>query len=368
MSVINQVLNDIEQRKKLESAPGVDSYSALEVNEPRSYLLVTVLGLILLCAIGALGYFWLSKQPVIEQPIVKAQLPDFLPIEQVIRQELPVPLPIAQPGVIPSPVVKARRKKPANKKIVEFVQPVILEPSPVEKPAAREVEQVIIVKKLSIKAPVNAKLQIKSVTLSNDQLAKLKFNQGLELMEQGLIVEAQKVWQQGLALQPANHEARERLALSYFELDLIKPAFEILQQGITRDKSAHRLSLLKAKIHLQLHQDQLALAALNKPYRFTNTSDEMIELAGAIAQQLQVWPQAQLNYAALVKRQPDNQKWLMGLAISLDGQGKSALAILRYSQIVALPGISQLLSNYAHQRIAFLTPSLAAPQSRDNNG
>ena len=352
MSVINQVLNDIEQRKRMESAQNVDNYTALEVNEPRSYAL---LGFGLFCGLCVLGYVWFtqSQDVVLAEPESLAVTPS--PISVVPFAVITAPVMTPQAIEVIKPLAPPSKPKP--KLVPVAPQPVVVkhtQPKIVDKPSAS--------------IPVKAKLEIKSVQLTAVQLAQLKFNQGLELMAQGLVTQAQSLWQQGLQLQPDNHQARERLALSYFEDNRMKSVFEVLQQGINQYPLAHGLSFLKAKIQLQVNQDKQALATLNRPYRLESASDEMIELAGAIAQQLQVWPQAQLNYSALVKRQPGNHKWLMGLAISLDGQGKSSQAIVRYTQLIGFPGVSQLLSNYAQQRIAILTPSSTNPQSRDNNG
>ena len=114
----------------------------------------------------------------------------------------------------------------------------------------------------------------------------------------------------------------------------------------------------------------MPLNALNSPYLHAYSSLDNLALAGSLAQQLEVWPQAQLNYQKLHQLEPDNQDWLIGLAISFDAQQNVPQAIQGYLRLLKLPKIDKTLYDYAHERLLYLKSMAhdATQATRDSNG
>jgi len=196
-------------------------------------------------------------------------------------------------------------------------------------------------------------LTIERVELTPTESAAALLKQGLAQADRGLMFKAQDSWRASLLALPAQHQAREYLARSYANQNNMAEGLNVLIRGIELFPKQWSFKLLAAKIYLHNQRQLQALSVLDRPYRFAKADNEILDLAGAIAQQLQQWPQAQHNYAQLVMRNKTNHKWLMGLAIALDAQAKPQ-AIARYQQLLALPDIAPVLINYAKQRIEVL--------------
>ncbi|PKF56736.1 hypothetical protein CW748_09670 [Alteromonadales bacterium alter-6D02] len=205
-----------------------------------------------------------------------------------------------------------------------------------------------------------AQLSIKPVQLSEEQLAQLKYQKGLKLQSKGELVEAREAWLKAISIQVDLHQAREQLAASYFGANDVARALAILKQGIVLFPDYEGYRLLGAQIHYQQQQVQLALDMLQQPYLKATASIHALSLAGSLAQQLTLWPQAQQSYQKLVELEPGKAQWLIGLAIALDAQGQTAQALVFYMKLLVIPNLDKSLYDYAVERVKLL--------QRDQNG
>lgn len=389
MSVINQALKDLEQRCEQQQAPPIGQLNAIVLPRSRTKLIAvfTVAGvLILVSGLWVWQSGWLSTvlpsaesaprslPQLMPQPQPKAEQSRSAPLEQplltdaVERQQLPEPL--NELNIEQPPSTNTARLKSKPQTLITAAPTPIPIPIPIPAPISQPLlaEPAVIAKKTSAqlqrttstesaKSTANqlpdSQLTIELVELTATETATLLFKQGKGQAERGLTFKAQDSWLAALQALPAHHQARESLALSYLNQNNFISALDMLTSGNNQFPHQQQFKLLAAKIYIYNQQPEQALQILDQPYRSSNADNSVIDLAGAMAQQLKLWPQAEYNYAALVARDSSNAKWLMGLAIALDAQGKSA-AIARYNQLLMLIDIEPVLNDYARQRLAIL--------------
>jgi MSHA biogenesis protein MshN len=387
MSIINRVLNDIEQRNKTQSNNNDRSFDAVDIKELNntkwltSLLIIAVLTLAIAMAwLYISGDFSLSK--VESLPVQTIQTT--APIMSVGINHTETRMTPAE-KIIPSETeISAKSQKKSIEKITKNIptfvsidedQPLQMTSLP-EKIESQMVQQppanVIAVKEvvtnvISVNKPVDKKVAVKvkqslkitPIKMSNNELAQLKLSQGLKAQKDGQITKAQEAWRDALSVEPTLHEARIQLAASYYGADETTRAITLLIKGTKTFPSFDGYSLLAAQIYYQLEKPQQALAMLDSPYLKDNTAIDNIVLAGSIAQQLKQWPVAMNNFQALVNRQRDNPQWLLGLAIAQDAQNMSSQAFNNYSYLLTLNSVDKAVLQYAQQRAQALGESLA---------
>jgi len=375
MSVINRVLNDIEQRNKAPDNHTDSSFDPVKINEPlRSSWLTGLLILTLLALTVVLTWlYFFDNRLSVHADVAKTE-------PQAIKAAPITPKALTAESLAPPPLLIKSPVENAKKKISKVEEALVVKAdmkSSTLKQQQLSIEKVDnqVIEQVSAKALANERkvtkkkpepsLIITPIKMSNSELSQLKFSQGLKAYKEGRIAQAQKAWEEALQAEPALHDARIQLAASYYGANDTTRALTLLLQSTSRFPAYSGYSLLAAQIYYQLDNPQQALAILDAPYKKESIAVENILLAGSIAQQLQQWPVAMNNYQALVDKQANNPQWLLGLAIAQDAQNMSALALSHYSHLLTLPGLESAVLDYVKQRAQVLREELV---QRGNNG
>ncbi|MGB0834555.1 MAG: tetratricopeptide repeat protein [Psychrobium sp.] len=389
MSVINRVLNDIEQRK--QQAEAAQGYEVVDIKEPPSNT-KWIVALVLCCVVLAgLGYALTldsksdeAQQAPIAQEVVVVEPPVVTPAERtnvvvVDAEPSGSSQELAREQVTQQNVEIVAAKKTVNQDVIagnttveptqvadavkqqQVTQSDVAVETKIVKPVKSAVEQKAPV--ITSKKP-KKKLSITPVEVSPQEVANLKFQQGLKAQKVGKIELAQKRWLEALKLEPTLHDARIQLAASYYGENNSPDALKILDEGNSKYPNFDGYRLLAAQIYYQANEFSRALAVLDNPYLDGAASEENLTLAASIAQQLKRWPMAMNNYQQLVNRQGNNPQWLLGLAISQDAQKLSQQALKHYRQLLTLTS-DQAVYDYATGRIAVLQQELV---ERGQNG
>lgn len=367
MSVINQMLNDIEQREKSQQqAQTSQQLDYLQVNEPKQRKTLMIVAAIVLFSLSAAWVAMSAKSsdesgaaiPIEGNDVAKTDVG----MPNSDKTELPQSVPelaVKQPPTeslsggpeAPQALVTENKSSDDTVNILQRESAVPrLEQSNVAKQNAEENEVKPVIKSAE-KIDKKSELSITTVQVTGRELAKLKYQQGLKQQQSGAIAQAQIKWREALTADPSFHLARESLAASFYGARRTQDALAVLNQAVIIFPTYENYRMLKAQILFKQQKPAQALAALNNPFTNSKSSDEALALAGSIAQSLSLWPDAERNYRLLNQRQPSNGNWLISLAISLDGQGKTSEAIAFYQQFILLPGNTQALNSYAKQRL-----------------
>lgn len=360
MSVINQMLNDIEQREQSQQDKSTQKLDYLEVDEPR-HNGKWVIAILTVCIIAIA--LWVSKDSLMREQTPSNPMP-------VVEPEAEPQLPITEESIAADTILLSKNEAKEETAITAGQE---LKPVPVVVEQQKLVTDDIVVKKPPAtpvnKTPIVAKqqshLSIKPIKLSAPELAKLKYQQGLKQQNKGDLAKAQQSWREALVAQPNLHGARESLAASFYGANQVDNALAILQQGTALYPDYENYRILMAQILFKQQRAKAALEVLDQPHKNKDASNEALALAGAIAQSLMLWPQAQHNYQALYARQPQYGKWLIGLAISLDAQSKQDAAQQHYQEFLRLPNVDSSLSQYAQERLKQIKKKI---QIREHNG
>lgn len=372
MSVINRVLNDIEDRNKIERQNSDASFESVAVKEPQniaSILLVTAIISFIVLAVWLFKFSDIMSTPLNDDATLLAS-----------SQEILILQPVSETSSQTNVEMKAAVKQIENTEmsLVDTIDKELIENEITESSAENKSEQPIAIEAKQMIEPTLKKvviqpvkrvtekrsLSITPVSLSKDEIAQLKLAQGIKFQNLGQISKAQTAWQEGLAIVPSLHDARIQLAASYYGENDTNKALALLLSADKQYPQFMGYRLLAAQIYYQLEQPSKALAALQEPYLTNSAPKENLVLAASLAQQLKNWSQAQLNYHILVQRERNSAQWVLGLAIALDAQQVHDKALNNYQHLLTL-NIDKAVYEYAQQRISLLTEELAR---RGSNG
>lgn len=379
MSVINQVLNDIEKRNEIDEKQQTNQFEPLKIEEFNrfKYLYITIAVLFIVLVALSWWFFQINDHERSENKVIESNITQVNTIEvSTIKKTIP-----SKVVKLDNSNINAISDEVTKEKAMANIAPVILEKkqqeaknvveSVVQKPQKDSLEMLTVIedKESEITAEpiekINQSLSIIPIEMSDDEVAQLKLNQGIKEQQLGRIEKAQQHWQQALVLNPELHDARLQLAASFYGANEISKTIELLLKATYQFPAYDGYRLLASQVYYQQDQLEQALSILNSPFLTPNAATENIVLAGSLAQQLQQWEISLSNYQVLTKRDGRNSQWLLGVAIAYDALGQSEQAYNNYAQIITLSNADNTIIEYAKQRMSVLKNLI---NSRGNNG
>lgn len=195
-------------------------------------------------------------------------------------------------------------------------------------------------------------LSIARKQLSPEQLAAQKMSQVDKAMMEGEGQKAEQLLQDVVLLTPMNTEARKQLAALWFAQGQLQGALNVLNQGVAVMPDFADFRLMKAKILLQQNNAQGAYQSLMALPRHPQI--EYQSLLAQAAQQVGELSASINAYRQLVLLQPSKGKWHLGLAIALDRNSQFGEAVKAYREAIALGDISPQSRQFAQQRMTEL--------------
>ena len=199
-------------------------------------------------------------------------------------------------------------------------------------------------------------LKIETVDLSEPELAALAERKATTAMAKGQMREAQDNYYQVLVHDPHNQGAREQLAGLLYGEGRLTEASQVLEEGLRLDPAQADLRLLLARVAISGGDRQKALDWLTgyQPDLAANL-DYYATWAG-LAQELGQPAQASELYVKLLRQQPDQGRWWLGLGVAEDGQGHRQRALDAYGNAQLHGNLGEASTRWLEQRIAELAP------------
>jgi MSHA biogenesis protein MshN len=350
VSLLNDALRAAEQR---QNRPAAAIAYAGEQHPPRDgkllLLIAVVIWSLLIVVMG--GYWILADYSAAEPLIVKSKPAPNQRIQRiaaVVVEQMPenkpvnvgTPAPQSEPSAVPSPYTSA-------------IPPPLALTAP--SPAAKEVpdRQPVIAAKIAIKADETQSKDVstagvKYVPQTPAAADRSTARQLERLVAKGNVTDAER----GLAVltqvqtAPRSRYVVARALLVDGKLD---QALSWLPQEVTAEHS--KLRLLKARA---LHaNNDLATAVDTLSSNVPPVQDHAeyrVTLATLLLQQGEN-TEAARYWAELIAWDDSQAAWWVGLAISLEAQGKRASAATAYRQAAELPGLPRSLATYVRQRL-----------------
>lgn len=377
MSVINQMLKDLEQRAPEQK----NAHSVVPVHHKPSTVKIVLISLVVILSLNALGFYIWDLQSRVTSSELKAQenkAPASVTPE-IVSQENSKPIALVVAGNLSKTAEKTipitQNLKPEQTAqieqssqleqtpSIEKVNTITMSPNIAQQPTNLPSIEPVAVKTLAaVKASEQAEKAKKDVkpskmTVSRRQLTTAELvTQKLVKAEKSLntnqITKAESLFEEVLILNPTHKQARKKLAALWYGRKSYQQAINLLSQGIAIDKQDSDFRMLKARIQLQQGQHKGAYRTL-KALPALEQQDYQIMLAN-VAQQIEAYPTAITAYQLLIYMQPYSGKWHLGLAIVYDKNSQFTLAEKSYSMALSKHDLSSASAEFALQRMQAL--------------
>ena len=375
MSVINQMLKDLDQRTP-EQGQAVISTAA---DQNPSTLKVVLISVVVLLSLNALGfYIWdlqvraaqnsnkqdnsqqlqAEKQPI-QLPTSISPQEEQLQKQEMNSKEAAIQTVLANENA--TDTLQSEKKAQAIQPEAVTKLEVVVKPTEetLKETTLKEVTEVVAVEKApvvseTVEAPVvvPVKMSVSRRQLTSKELVAQKLLRAEKSVNMNEIAKAEQLFEEILIIDPTHKQARKNLAALWFGRKSYQQALNLLSQGISIDKQDGELRLLKARIHLQQGQHEAAYNTLKSLADFEH--EEYQVMLANIAQQIEQYPSAISAYKVLIKMQPYSGRWHLGLAIIYDKNSQFIFAKNEYAQALTKADLSVSSAKFAEQRLQAL--------------
>jgi MSHA biogenesis protein MshN len=365
MSLINQMLKDLEQRNAsadhMKPLSG-EVRSVSGVRKTSDMLQLVLMAVLLLALAGAMWWkYYLPAAKVINHPVpvVKVEKPQPAP------QSQPVPTPpvaasaevqtqgIASdahlPGLdkelrtTPAPSAQQEKKsKPVAVSSAEMATPPMGSPKPAAEQKPKE--------KSAIKPlPASAGSSFKSV--NPQQKSDNLYKQAVSMLQQGRVAEARATLVQSLEGNPYDHNARQLLVGLLVENKHNDEATGLLQEGVRLAPEQTGFVMALARLQVEAGDLKTALQTMEQGAKYAADDADYQGFYAALLQRDERHEEAVPHYLSALKSDPSNTSWLVGVGISLQEQGKFADAREAFDRARQTGQLSPELTDFVEQRL-----------------
>ena len=335
MSIINQMLKDIEQREKDATQGRATSIDAEYPVRSRAWLWALSGALcvaIVLTAWWSLSWYFERQSvnsQVISSPAVVAEVADEAssvstdshhdvdssePESSVTRHITPVP----RGRELAQPVVVAAKERPSETvpAVSDLAAPntdTTTSMTSNDSTAAQDSPSA------SDEPSTIGEMTIQRST--RDQQVESLYRRGLRALDENQMREASQRFQEVLLLAPDHHEARLQLAALTFGRGFPYEALTLLQTGLEIDSQYYPFLLLQARIYERLEQPEQALATIHGLTFSLPEDADLVLLQANLASDIGDWSLAVNSYQQLVEWRSDQGHWWIGYAFALTQKG-----------------------------------------------
>lgn len=375
MSLVNNMLRDLDQRRKESGSSGgrVKLMPASEyITEGNRVLLPFVLlGLALLCA--ALVYYWYTVNQASTEQQLDIQLrspasnlvadPGQLiqeleesillsEVESVREQVAAESIPQTRPQSLAALVeARANTALPGENLVADNVAPlipssdVIVEaelPSPAADPA------------LVRGSPIESVKEAPEFT--NEQMDTIAVQEALGQISDGKIEEANETLERFIATNRFAHQSRETYAKLLMSRGYINEANALIDEGVELAPNHSGFKKVKARLLMSVGEISEAVTLLISRAPDIEDDSEYHDLLASAQLSSRDFSGAVISYRGLVQHDQTQGKWWYGFAAAHDQLGNSGEARQAYSQAIQYSNLSANLRRRSQERLGALSP------------
>lgn len=412
MSLINQMLRDLEQRRTAEagssplgglSASGIATQS---VNFPINYATLAI-AVAAVFVVGVLVAYFLGSQqqisaitntdiPFLEKKLLVAEekvSEKFVvaPVEEVdilksSSEEIMISKSIISKPVIPEvmsskSVVETTTAEPLSVIFPREVEisksdTLVISEIPTPKDAIKEpVEKVtkVVVADAPIESsveetPVKSEENINKtiIPLTAEQRSQVAFQRAIALLSRGSQQAAQLALEESLSIAPTHIRARETLAALLLNEGRVSEAASSLRNGLQLMPDVTPLAKLYARILVDQGDISDAVSVLKRARPRVAADPEYHALLAALYRQEKKHAQAARVYQQILIQRPGVASWWLGLALSQGAMGENEKALDAFQRAMRVGGLGKEVTKYMRARIIALTSLLPVAKS-DNS-
>ena len=352
MSVINQVLSDLEKRGAT-TLPDDTVIRAVPVRHGQRTSWLVIAGSIL--GLAAAGLWWHNEKAA---PVPPSPLP--APIRIITAQENPAP-----PDIISTESPTAASVLANEDSAVPTTQPLpmmqlsfelssIPLPSNLRvqpQPAANNVKasKKNAAKTAKEKPLANAEKQIKQ--FSAQQLLENEFRRATALVQQGRSNEAYSAFEAVLQRDAGYDAARQAMVAIQLDSKRNTEAERLLQDGLQHNIKHSGFAMLLARLQVERGALPQALGTLNKTLPYVDRQADYQAFVAALLQRQNNHQEAIAHYQIAVQLAPNSGVWLMGLGISLHAAKRNEEARDAFKRAIETRTLSAELQAFVEQRL-----------------
>jgi len=355
MSLINKMLQDLDQRQALGTGPEAAIVRPAAVKPRSRDWFWRILAVLMLLSVA--WVLWVSFQ-IMPRPIVTENA--LRAADDARKRPAPAPQPPAPIERAPAPVpvsetlpaqAAAEAPPPARDslKLALDLQTPVRESSPVAgptkaKPASNAVEK-------PTPSPVEkpAPSVDKRERNRGSELAEAHFRQAAQLLNQARVSEAQSQLVLALRAYPAHGPARQAYVSLLLEQQRIELARQQLQEALAITPGHPAFTLALARIYIESRDYAGALAVMDKAGAANKNADFQL-LRGVILQRQARYAEAVDAYESAIRAAPQPGATWLGLAISLEGLGRRADAAEAYRRALVAGQLNADAREYAEAK------------------
>ena len=371
MSLINQMLQDLEQRSVGDPIPSGIHGQIRAVPERRrihpAWWLVLLLTLFLIGAV-----IWYLTRPAPARPVtpnlalkIDTQLgamPSPAAQEPLPLDGAPSPLPAAPA----SPAVELPKPHADIARDLEHEAPREIEKQGEPKPQEQVKEQVkeqakerALQEAASTKAedtkPIGLTKQINELT--PQQRAENEYREAGSLLQSGRQAEATAMLEQAVKLDPRHAGARQMLIGLMLQAKRNDDAMKLAQDGLALDPAQSGLTTILARVQFEQGDLHAALTTMEHGLSYAGTNAEYHAFMAALLIRDKRNKEAIEQYTVALTAQPQNGVWWMGIGMALQADNHLLEAREAYVRAERTDSLTPELRAFVDQRLAQLPKS-----------
>lgn len=342
MSVINQVLNQLEQRGA-NTAPEQTMVRA--VLPARRSLLMPFLLVFIVAVAGSAAWLQVRKPAVVAprnaQQLIPAAVPAAAPVPETFPPASRLSFELSSVP-LPSSLREAKNSSPQN-------------PSATSRPAGESGKHQTLPTATQDAPAVQAtagELPLKQI--SPAQRADAEFRRSAALMQQGRIADAISGYETALQLDAGHQAARQALVALLLEAKRGADAERVLQEGLKYRPEQTGFAMLLARIQVERGAVEPAVATLERSLQHADNQADYQAFFAALLQRQGRHKEAVSHYQQALQLAPDNGVWLMGYGISLQGLQRNADARDAFRRALDSQTLSPDLQKFVQQKLKAL--------------
>ena len=407
MSLINQVLQDLEKRHASESElnslpPHVRAVPGRPQSNVRMFVIAGMMVAVVL-AVLAVFVFGGRETPVKDAPQVISK-----PIEVPMAERAPAPAPVPAPKQpIAEPPAQAATFNPVSRLSDELsfvapssarkekpviaersTKPVVANPSPpivtvplpkVEKPQAPAVEsspraevatkpaaavgeRVTPPPPVPIAAadPAPAAIDKQMREVAPSERAEIVFRRGVTQLQEGRANAAELDFREALKLDPTHNSARQALLGLLLDSGRNADAEQLLRKTLEANPRQPRHAMVLARLEVERGEVTGAINTMVGVLPYVQTDPDFHAFLAALLQREGRHREAADYYRTALRGTPGNGVWAMGLGISLRASNQSAEARDAFQRAIDSKQLSPELQEFVERQLR----ELSAPKKK----
>lgn len=374
MSLINQVLNDLEKRG--EDAP-LREVTIRPVptrerwNLPGLLTMLILSGVLLLVILGGLKWYLVSHEtPVIERAVVTSvPTSGMAPVSSaaVIAVSVPAPVPVITSEVMATdaeayssalnmsyelsdvPLPSTLHGKPLLQVAREEQE---VTPPEVKKTMPRKAEVSVNRAAEKIKtAPADSPIDLQLKKISPQQHAENEFRKANLAAQEGRTNDALAGYERALSMDPLQHAARRALVGVMLQVKRNADAERILKEGLKRDSHETSFAMLLARLQVERDAIPSALETLQRSLPYAEGQADYHAFVAALLQRQSRHKEAITHFQIALQLTPNTGVWLMGMGISLQAVQRKEDARDAYQRALASNSLNAQLQAFVQKKL-----------------